>query len=162
MNNSLRYILFLLLLFGGSYAHSQQYLYLVKKGDTPYKRLTIGDNLKLKTSETDGWVNGRISAISAKSITLGRVTYPYAEIEAMRTYNSLMKTGGYALGIGGVMFTGIAFFNRSVNGDTPLLYPGQIITGAILVTSGYIMYLCSRKTYRKSNGWQFKVIDLEE
>jgi hypothetical protein len=162
MNIRLNFITLLLLAGFGFQVQAQQYLYLVKKGETPYKRLGISDALKIKTAEDGEWVSGRISAISAESITLGKVTYAFSEIEAMRTYNSLMRTSGYTLGIGGVMFTGIALFNRAANGDTPLLYPGQIVTGAVLLGSGYILYLCSRKTYKKEDGWQYKVIDLEQ
>ncbi len=141
---------------------AQQYIYLVKKGNTPYKRLGISDPIRIKTYEGGKWIEGRISNISTKSITLGRVSYPISEIEAMRTYSSLMKTGGYTLGVGGIFFTGIALFNRAINEDRPLLYPGQIITGGALVGTGYLLYLFSRKTYKVENGWQFKVIDLNE
>lgn len=140
----------------------QQYLYLVKKGDTPYKRLALYDEIRIKTSEEGKWVKGLIQGISTKTITVGKVTYPFSEIEAMRTYNSLLKLGGYALGTGGIMFTGIAAFNAGINGDTPILYPIQIIAGVALLSSGYIVYAFSRKTYKKDKGWQYKVIDLNE
>jgi hypothetical protein len=141
---------------------SQQYLYLVKKGNTPHKRLGIHDPLQIKTSEDGNWIKGHINSISEKSITLGNRTYPFSEIEAMRTYNGLVRTTGYAIGLGGIMFTGIAAFNRGVNGDQPLLFPVQIVTGAVLLGSGYVVYLLSRKTYKKEDDWQFKVIDLND
>ncbi len=140
----------------------QQYLYLVKKGDTPYKRLGINEPLYIKTTEDGAWVKGLIKEISTESITVGKVTYPFSEIEAMRTYSSLLKTTGYALGIGGVMFTGIAAFNATINNERPILYPVQIVTGVLLLSGGYIAYLSSRKTYKKDKGWQYKVIDLNE
>lgn len=162
MKRHLNFFALLLMLGLGIQTQAQQYLYLVKKGNTPYKRLGISDPIKIRTAEDGDWISGRISAISAESITVGKLTYAFAEIDAMRTYNSLLRSGGYTLAIGGVMFPGIALFNRAVNGDTPLLYPGQIITGGILIGSGFVMYLFSRKTYEKEDGWQFKVIDLEQ
>lgn len=139
----------------------QQYLYIQKQGKVPYKRLAVNDVLSLRTQDSKDWVEGKVTGISGKSVVINDVAYTLSDIEAMRTFNPLMKIGGTSLMAGGVLFSGLAVVNRLGSGDRPLLRNGQIITSAALLGTGGLLRWTSRKTYKKDKGWSFKVIDLE-
>lgn len=143
-------------------AFSQQYLYLKKKGEVPYKRLALYNSIKIQTEEGGDWVEGKITAINEKSITVGTTSYPLKEIKAMRTYNHLLRLGGTAIAGGGILFSGIAFFNRTTNGDNPLLTPGQINFGIGMLAGGLVIRWLSRKTYKAEKGWTWEVINLNK
>ncbi len=151
-----------ILMTWGINSYSQQYLYLKRPGEVPQKRLEINDALKIKMQDSPVWVSGKITSISSKSLTINEKVYPLSDITAMRTYNQMLRFGGSAFFIGGLMFTGIIFTNRVINDDEPLLRPGQIILGSSLIAGGGIMRWLSRKTYRSSDGWRFEVIDLDK
>lgn len=140
---------------------AQQYLYIKKSGDLARERLTINDRVYIKVKDNKKWIGGMIKGLTTKSMDLGNSTYAFADIEAMKTYNSLLRVTGTGIAGAGVLFTGIAFFNRLVNGDTPLLFPGQIAFGSGMLAGGLLVRWLSVKKYKKSKGWTWEVIDLD-
>lgn len=140
--------------------YSQSYLYLQKNNEVPYKRLGLYDTVIFKTDSSE-WVGGKIHSISNEVIRIDGVDYLLADIVGFRTHNELIYLGGTAMAIAGVGFTGIALVNRTVNGDTPLLRPGQIVFGAALSGAGLLVRWLSRKTYLRDKGWHWKVISLD-
>ncbi len=152
----------LLLVCLSTLASAQQYLYIKKKGELPAERLKVGDPVKLRTADGEDWIKGNIQKIAVKSITFNNQVYPLKNVAGIRTYNSLVKITGTALWVGGTLFTGIALTNRLINDDRPVLFPGQIIFGAAMVSGGLLVNWLSRNTYKTSNGYYWEVIDLNK
>lgn len=150
-----------MLLFGTS-LYSQQYLYLQKGNEVPYKRLSLKDPVKIKTAEGDHWISGFLEEITSESINVGGVVYPYKEIVAFRTYSDLMRISGTALAAGGVLLTGIVVVNNLINNEGLTISKGEGIVAASMLGSGLILRWASRKTYKKEDGWKWNVIDLNK
>jgi hypothetical protein len=151
----------LLLVFASISLSGQQYLYIKRKGELPAERLAENAKVKIKIAEQDIWIEGLLKNINTNTITINDRKFYFSNIEAIRLYNPLVRFGGTALWVGGTMFTGIALFNRTINGDAPLLREGQIIFGVSTVSAGFLVRWLSRKTYSKADGYFFEVIDLD-
>lgn len=141
--------------------YSQRYLYIQKGNEVPYKRLSLYDPITFRT-DSSGWVDGRIQAISVENIRINGKDYLLADIQGFRTHHELIYIAGTALGAGGILFTGISIFNRGINGDRPLVRSRQLLWGAALTGSGLLIRWLSRKTYLRDKGWHWKVIALDK
>ncbi len=149
------------LLFITSILFSQQYIYLQKGNEVPHTRIALKDKVKFKTQESERWIEGILHEITAESITVGQATYLISNISAFRTRNGFVHLLGTAGVAGGTLFTGIFILNGLINNET-LLTENQAILGASLVSAGFIVRLLARKTYNKTDGWNWKVIDLDK
>ncbi len=153
--------LIVFILLGCSYMlPAQQYLYLKKNNNIPAHRFALKDRIHFKMAGADKWDKGLLQEINQETIKVNGVDYALADVAAVRSQNDLIKITGSALLTGGVFFTGIAFVNRVVNGDRPVLTNGQLIWGASLMGGGALILWASRKTYRATDGWKWVVIDL--
>lgn len=148
-------VLFIALWFTGS-AQAQQMVYLQKNHDLPYRKLTPGDYLAVKTA--DEWIEGVLTDIAKDRLVINQIPVLYKEIEACRTWNNLLRTGGAGIMIAGLGYLGISAFNSLVNGESTILYPSEIVTGSSLAAGGWLMNRLSRKTYWYTDGWKLKVI----
>lgn len=156
-------ILFVALLMGmGLSVAGQQYIYFQKDNDIPHKRIAKHEEVTFRPADEKEWIKGRLQEINEESITVNNRIYPLKKIEAFKTHHELVYLGGTAMGAAGLLFTGIAFFNRLINGDRPLLTEGQMIFGAGMIAGGLLVRWLARKTYEKEDGWQWKVIDLNK
>lgn len=134
------------------------YLYIMRKGEVPAQRLTVGDVISVKQTETD-WYKNSITAIDTDRIQVGNRTYFLSEIEAMRTYNELGRIFGQAMMQGSLLIAGIGVFNGLVNEDDPVVYPRFLYWMGGIFTGGAILNWLSRKTYKVEKNWYFEVID---
>lgn len=141
---------------------AQQFLYLKRNNEFPDHRFVLHEKVNFRTGETDEWATGKLEEIRQESVKISGVVYPLKDITAFRTRNALLDLFGSALWSGGLLFTGIAFFNRTINGDKPLLTNGQIIFGSSLIVSGLVVNWLNLKTYKKEEGYNWVVIDINE
>lgn len=154
--------IFLIFCFCSIGLSAQQYLYITKKGSTPAERLGINSKVKIKIEGESEWIEGSLKRIDANAIKINDRLFYFSNIEAIRTYNHLVKVIGSAIWGGGVFFTSIAFVNRLINDDDPLIRPSQVTFGAGMIGAGALISWASRKTYSKAKGYSFKVIDLDQ
>jgi len=152
----------ILLITVGINLPAQQYLYLKQTGEIPYKRLKVNDPIKIRVAKSPEWISGKITSIETSVIEINKTAYKLASIEAVRTYNEMLKLSGSTFLVGGVLFTGIVLINGLINSDSPLIRQGQVVFGSAMVSGGLLVRWLSRKTYHKSKGWQFEVIDLDK
>lgn len=150
------------MLFFGANAYSQQYLYIKKQGEMPKERIGINERITFKIKGEEEWINGLLKELKGNAIKVNDRLFYFSNIEGIRTYNSLLKTVGSTLWVGGAFFTSIAAVNSIINEERPILSNRQIGLGIGLGVVGVMVGRLSRKTYLKEKGYNFEVIDLDQ
>lgn len=161
LNNILKTAFLLVLFLSMTDLSAQQYIYLQKKGNVPYKRLTLYDDLKILPKDSDDWIKGKINFIAQESLEINGTRILYSDIQKLKTYSSTLKLTGAALGIAGGGYAFLSTFNSAINGESTLIYSNEVITSSILLAGGLIMYFSSGKTYDIDKGWELRIIDTE-
>lgn len=155
-------LLLLLVFLGASSAFSQQYLYIKKKGEIPSERIGLNQRINFKIQGEKEWISGLLKELNGNSLKVNDRLFYFSNIEAIRTHNSLLKTLGAGLWVGGVFFTSIAAVNSVINSESPILSNNQLLVGGGLGLIGLIVDRLSKKTYSKEKGYYFEVINLDE
>lgn len=152
----------ILFLFLMATASAQKMLAFDKRGKVKRVRYYIGSEIKVKLIDKT-FLFGQITRIDDQSFQIGNelintdsVQYVYSKDEAqagLKLFSGILFTAG-------AVYLPLVSFNRTINGDRPIVREQAVRVSGGLIAGGLLLHLLTKKKYKISEKRPLKIIDV--
>lgn len=132
-----------------------------KKGKVKRVRYYVGDEISVGLMDNT-FLFGQITKIEEKSFRIDNETIEKDSVKYvyLSRDQSALKIFSRAFFTAGAVYFPMVTFNRTINGDRPIVTESAAIISGSLITSSILLNLLTKKKYRISEKRPLKIIDV--